>query len=54
VSKAARLRRLGATTGAAIASEGERRRSGYAHYHGGCYLQRGDGAWVRVSPRYCY
>jgi uncharacterized protein YcfJ len=45
---------IGAGTGAAIASEGERRRSGYYSYHNGCYLQRGDGAWVRVSPRYCY
>jgi outer membrane protein with glycine zipper len=45
---------IGAGTGAAIASEGERRRSGYYYYHSGCYLQRGDGAWVRVSPRYCY
>ncbi|CCE06855.1 conserved exported hypothetical protein [Bradyrhizobium sp. STM 3843] len=45
---------LGAGTGAAIAAEGERRRAGYYYYHNGCYLQRGDGAWVRVHPRYCY
>jgi hypothetical protein len=45
---------LGAGTGAAIAAEGERRRGGYYYYHSGCYLQRGDGAYVRVHPRYCY
>jgi uncharacterized protein YcfJ len=45
---------IGATTGAAIASEGDRRHGGYYYYHDGCYLQRGDGAWVRVHPRYCY
>ena len=41
---------IGAGTGAAIASEGERRRGGYYAYHDGCYIQRGDGAWVRPSP----
>ncbi len=45
---------IGATTGAAIAAEGERRREGYYYYHDGCYIQRPDGYWVRVSPRYCY
>ena len=45
---------IGAGTGAAIASEGERRRGGYYYYQDGCYIQRGDGAWVRVHPRYCY
>ena len=45
---------VGAGTGAAIAAEGERRRSGYYYYHNGCYLQRPDGAWVLVGPRYCY
>src|ERR1700754_5198268 len=45
---------LGAGTGAAIASDGERRRSGYYYYRDGCYIERGDGAWVRVHPRYCY
>jgi hypothetical protein len=45
---------LGAGTGAAIASEGERRRAGYYYYRNGCYLQRPDGYWVRVDPRYCY
>ncbi|MGH6716648.1 MAG: YMGG-like glycine zipper-containing protein [Bradyrhizobium sp.] len=45
---------VGATTGAAIASEGERRRGGYYYYRRGCYVQRRDGAWIRVGPRYCY
>jgi hypothetical protein len=45
---------LGAGTGAAIASEGDRRRNGYYYYRDGCYLQRPDGYWVRVDPRYCY
>jgi hypothetical protein len=45
---------LGAGTGAAIASDGERRRNGYYYYRDGCYIERGDGAWVRVHPRYCY
>jgi len=45
---------VGAGTGAAIAAEGERRRNGYYYYRDGCYLQRPDGAWVLVHPRYCY
>jgi uncharacterized protein YcfJ len=45
---------VGAGTGAAIASEGERRRAGYYYYRNGCYIQRPDGAWVPVHPRYCY
>ncbi|WP_024509353.1 glycine zipper domain-containing protein [Bradyrhizobium sp. ARR65] len=45
---------VGAGTGAAIASEGERRRGGYYYYRDGCYIQRPDGAWIRVRPRYCY
>ena len=45
---------IGAGTGAAIASEGDRRRGGYYWYHDGCYIQRGDGAWRRVDPRWCY
>ncbi len=45
---------VGAVTGAAIASEGQRRRGGYYAYQRGCYLQRADGAWIHVSPRYCY
>ena len=45
---------IGAGTGAAIASEGDRRSGGYYWYQDGCYVQRGDGAWMRVHPRYCY
>jgi len=45
---------IGAGTGAAIASEGDRRRGGYYWYQDGCYIQRGDGYWMRVDPRYCY
>ncbi|MGJ4890936.1 hypothetical protein [Bradyrhizobium sp. HKCCYLR20261] len=45
---------IGAGTGAAIAADGERRRGGYYSYRNGCYLQRGDGSWVRAHPRYCY
>src|SRR5215831_5124469 len=45
---------IGAGTGAAIASEGERRRGGYYAYQRGCYMQRPDGRYVPVDPRYCY
>jgi hypothetical protein len=44
---------VGATTGAAIASQGQPRPGGYYYYQNGCYLQRPDGAYVAVSPRYC-
>lgn len=44
---------IGAAAGAMIAAEGERRRGGYYYYQQGCYLQRPDGYWVRVAPRYC-
>lgn len=44
---------IGGTTGAIIASEGQRRANGYYYWHNGCYLQRGDGAWVQVAPGYC-
>lgn len=44
---------IGATAGAAIAAEGQRRRGSYYYWRSGCYLQRGDGYWVRVSPSYC-
>lgn len=44
---------IGAGAGAAIASEGQRRRNGYYYYRQACYLQRPDGAYVRVSGRYC-
>lgn len=45
---------LGAGAGAAIAAQGERRRNGYYAYQRGCWLQRRNGSWVRVSDRYCY
>lgn len=45
---------IGAVTGAAIAAEGQRRRGGYYYWRNGCYIQRPDGAWIRVSPRDCY
>jgi hypothetical protein len=45
---------VGAGLGAAIASEGQRRRNNYYAYQDGCFRRRSDGAWVRVSPRYCY
>jgi hypothetical protein len=44
---------IGGATGAIIASEGQRRRGGYYYWRNGCYMERGDGAYVRVSPNYC-
>jgi hypothetical protein len=44
---------IGGTTGAAIAAQGERRANGYYWYNNGCYVQRGDGAWIAVAPQYC-
>ncbi len=44
---------IGAAAGAIIASEGQRRHGDYYWWSSGCYLQRADGAWVRVSQRYC-
>lgn len=44
---------VGAATGAAIAAQGQPRSGGYYAYQRGCYLQRSDGAWIAVSPRYC-
>ena len=44
---------IGGTMGAAIGAEGERRRGGYYWHRGGCYIQRGDGAWMAVDPGYC-
>jgi hypothetical protein len=44
---------VGAGTGAAIAAQGQPRPGGYYYYQNGCYLQRPDGAYVAVSPRYC-
>jgi outer membrane lipoprotein SlyB len=45
---------IGAATGAIIASEAQRRASGYYAWRGGCYYRYPDGAWVRVSSRRCY
>jgi uncharacterized protein YcfJ len=45
---------IGATTGAIIAQEGRRNKRGYYAWNQGCYLQRRNGSWVRVHPRYCY
>jgi hypothetical protein len=44
---------VGATTGAAIAAQGQPRPGGYYYYQRGCYVQRPDGSYVAVSPRYC-
>ena len=44
---------IGATTGAIIGAEGERRAGNYYYWHSGCYVQRPDGAWIRVPRRYC-
>jgi hypothetical protein len=44
---------IGGTTGAIIASEGQRRANGYYYWRNGCYMQRGDGAYVQVQPGYC-
>lgn len=44
---------IGAATGATIAAEAQRR-NGYYAWQNGCYMQRPDGYYVRVSPRYCY
>jgi uncharacterized protein YcfJ len=45
---------VGATAGAAIASEGRAYGRGYYGWQDGCWLQRRDGSWIRVHPRYCY
>ena len=44
---------VGAATGAIIAAEAQRRGGGYYWWRQGCYVQRPDGAFVRVSSRYC-
>jgi Glycine zipper 2TM domain len=44
---------IGATTGAVIASEAQRRASGYYWWRGGCYYQYPNGAWLQVQPGYC-
>jgi outer membrane lipoprotein SlyB len=45
---------IGAAAGAAIGSSLEHRRAGYYWYQDGCWLQRRDGSYVRVSRRNCY
>jgi hypothetical protein len=44
---------IGGATGAIIGSQGQARPGGYYYYDNGCYLPRGDGGWIAVSPRYC-
>ena len=44
---------IGGATGAIIGSQGQARANGYYWYQGGCYLQRGDGSYIAVSPAYC-
>ena len=44
---------IGATTGAAIASQGDPRPGGYYYYNSGCYLPQPDGSYVMVDPGYC-
>jgi len=45
---------IGAAAGAAIGSSMEPRRAGYYWYQDGCWLQRRDGSYMRVSRRNCY
>jgi Glycine zipper len=44
---------IGATTGAVIASEAQRRNSGYYFWRGGCYYRYPNGSWLQVQPGYC-
>ena len=44
---------IGAATGAIIANEAQRRNGGYYWWHGGCYYQYPNGAWVQIAPGYC-
>ena len=44
---------IGATTGAVIASEAQRRHSGYYWWRGGCYYRYPNGQWLQVQPGYC-
>jgi len=44
---------IGAAAGAAIASEGQRRASGYYWWHNGCYYRYPNGSWLQVAPGYC-
>jgi uncharacterized protein YcfJ len=43
---------IGAATGAIIANEAQRQ-NGYYWWHGGCYYQYPNGAWVQIAPNYC-
>lgn len=44
---------IGGATGAIIGSQGQARAGGYYYYDNGCYVRRGDGAWIAVDPNYC-
>jgi hypothetical protein len=44
---------IGAATGAILASEAQRRRSGYYWWRNGCYSRDAYGNWYRIHPRYC-
>jgi hypothetical protein len=44
---------IGATTGAVIAAEAQRRSTGYYWWRGGCYYRYPNGAWLQVQPGYC-
>ena len=44
---------IGASAGAAIASEGQRRATGYYWWRDGCYYRYPNGSWVQVQPDYC-
>jgi outer membrane lipoprotein SlyB len=44
---------IGAATGATIAAEAQRRNGGYYWWHGGCYYQYPNGAWMQIAPNYC-
>jgi hypothetical protein len=44
---------IGAATGAIIANEAQRRNGGYYWWHGSCYYQYPNGAWVQIAPNYC-
>ena len=44
---------IGATTGAVIASEAQRRAGGYYWWRGGCYYRYPNGSWLGVAPGYC-
>ena len=41
---------IGATTGAVIAAEAQRRAGGYYRWRGGCYCRYPNGNWLQVQP----